>query len=750
MPRPAADQPPPASLPARAFAAVVVFLRPLLVAGWIAAAVGAFLWLPGLPQEQGGSLSSLVVKDSPAIRAERRATDVFGLPLTSDTLVVQRDASGLSLQQQAAVVHRALKLDRRGYRDLLSIRFAVPIINTLGLFPASTERSTTAITYLYFEPQYGFGTTDRLAREFVERHLPPGAAAVGTTGAAPARLTQYNAITDAILWVTGATALLIALLVGLNFRAPLAPLVVLSAGAVGWAVDIHGLGWLSRRIGVTIPQEIEPLLVVLLLGIMTDYSIFYLSAQRTRLLAGDRPARAARSSAATLAPTIVTAGLTVAAGTAATLVARVGFVRAFGPGLALTALAGLVVASTFIPAALALLGRAVFWPSLGRRQVFVKDEDADEEPHRRSLRERAAYWATAKPLALVIALACIAALGAAASGLAGLKLGFGLISGLPTNSQAERAARAAGKGFAPGVLGITEVDVEQPGIGSRRTKLVALQRLLEREPGVAGVIGPRDQPLGRLRNAVLARSGDAARFGIAFSSDPYEPAAIAHLRDLQQDLPTLLRRAGLSGAHAAATGATAIASDTIRDVMGDLWRIGLVALGIAFALLAVFLRSLVAPFYLLFASVLAFAATLGLTVYVFQGLLGWPGITYYVPFATAVLLISLGSDYNVFVTGRIWEEGKVRPLRQAIAVATPRAARAITVAGIVLAGSFALLAIVPIRAFAEFAFTMAVGVLIDTFLVRSFLVPAFVSLFGTFGSWPGRRLRPPKELGAEA
>jgi RND superfamily putative drug exporter len=121
-----------------------------------------------------------------------------------------------------------------------------------------------------------------------------------------------------------------------------------------------------------------------------------------------------------------------------------------------------------------------------------------------------------------------------------------------------------------------------------------------------------------------------------------------------------------------------------------------------------------------------------------------------VPFATAVLLVSLGSDYNIFVTGRIWHEARERPLREAVATAAPRAARAITVAGLVLAGSFALLALVPVRAFAELGFAMAVGVLIDSFIVRSFLVPALISLFGTVGSWPGRRLRTPEELEAPA
>ena len=159
-----------------------------------------------------------------------------------------------------------------------------------------------------------------------------------------------------------------------------------------------------------------------------------------------------------------------------------------------------------------------------------------------------------------------------------------------------------------------------------------------------------------------------------------------------------------------------------------------------FFALAIFLRALIAPLYLVAVSVLGLAASLGLTTYLFQTVLGYDDLTYYVPFGAAVLLLALGSDYNVFVAGRIWEEARWMRLREAIAVATPAAAKAVTVAGLALAASFALLAVVPLRSFREFAFVMTAGVLLDTFVVRSLLVPALTSLFGEVAWWPGRRL----------
>ena len=650
----------------RAVAWVVVTFRFAIVAGWIAAAVAATLWLPQLERSEGGALSDLVAKNSPALRTEARSAQLFGAPITPDTMVVQRDPAGLTREEQKRVVARALKIDTRGYPDLLSIAFAVPILNTFGLVPSSREQGTTAVTYLYFPPRDGFSTRDELAHTFA-KHIPESEAPVGVTGAGPARITQYSAIQDALPIVAAATAALIALLVGINFLSLGPALLVLVAGGLSYLVDIRLLGWIGEWSGISIPSEIEPLLVVLLLGISTDYAIFYLSGQRRRLRQGEEPLPAARAVAAQFTPTILVAGLTVAAGTAALLAGKLGFMRAFGPGLALTALIGVVVSVTFVPAAIALFGRALFWPSLARRAA----EAPEGEQTRRSLRERAAFWSTAKPLALLIVLVSVAGLGAAATGLGRMELSFGLVNGLPSSSETARAANAAGDGFAPGIIGPTEVLLERPGIAQNRDGLTRLQEVIGSQPGVAGVLGPREESAVHRRGLAVTESGAAARYAVVFSSDPFEAPAIQDLRTLEDRLPRLAREAGLGDTRIALGGATALASDTIDAVLGDLTRIALVVLVVDFLLLAVFLRAVIAPLYLLAASVLALAATLGLTVYVFQGLLGYPGITYFVPFATAVLLVALGSDYNVFVTGRIWQEARHRPIRQAVAIPWP-------------------------------------------------------------------------------
>ena len=350
--------------------------------------------------------------------------------------------------------------------------------------------------------------------------------------------------------------------------------------------------------------------------------------------------------------------------------------------------------------------------------------------------------AASRPVALPIAVLAIAALALGAGAVRDLHLGLTFISSLPRDSEVRRAAEAGQRGFAPGILAPTEIDLEQPGIAARRAQIARLEDLIARQRGVVAVIGPREQLRGVPR-VLVSRDDAGARFAVVLDRDPLGAPAIDRFRDLRERLPALVRQAGLpSGAHLSFGGETALAEDTIARVLDDLKRVAAVAIAVNLLLLALFMRALVAPLYLVCSSVLGLLASLGLTTLLFERVLGEDDLTYYVPFAAAVLLVALGSDYNVFVAGRIWEEARRHRLREAIAVAMPSAARAVTAAGLALAASFALLAIVPLRSFREFAFVMAAGVLVDTFVVRSLLVPALTSLFGELAWWPGRRVRP--------
>jgi RND superfamily putative drug exporter len=496
-------------------------------------------------------------------------------------------------------------------------------------------------------------------------------------------------------------------------------------------------------------------MIVLLLGVVTDYSIFFLSGFRRQLAAGLRRGAAARATTAEFVPTIVAAGVMVAAGTACLTVASLSFFRAFGPGMALTVLIGLVVAITLVPALLAVFGRAVFWPHAVGAALPERDRTPpDSTAHAQGV--GFARFATRRPVGVIVTLVAVALLVFASTYAGHAHLGFGLTAGLPASSEPARAASAAAAGFAPGILSPTEVIVRKTGIGTRRASLVALEAQLVHQPRVAGVIGPREQYLGSAlagskagaggaagsaSGLTISKDGSAARFLVIYGVDPLGSSGISAYQDLNHAMPTLLRRAGLSGARVFYAGDTALAQQTLALTLSDLRRVALAVVAVELLLLIVFLRALIAPLFLMAASILALTASFGLTTYVFQRFFHQPDIVYFVPFAGAVLLISLGSDYNIFLVGRIWEQARIRPMRGAVATAVPRATRAISVAALALAFSFAALALVDLQSFHQLAFLLFAGVLIDAFIVRSLLVPALVTVFGRTSAWPGR-LRP--------
>ena len=224
------------------------------------------------------------------------------------------------------------------------------------------------------------------------------------------------------------------------------------------------MAWVGQRAGASVPSEVEPVVVVLLFGVITDYCIFLLSRFRRLIADGLSPRDAATLATRDLLPTILTAGLTVAAASSALVVAQLSFFRAFGPGLAVAVLVGVLVATTFVPAALAVAGSSVFWPSRPGRDVppSTAAEETPDEHVGRPVRSRAVSLAVAHPRLTVTA--CVAVLLLASSGVARLAVGNPLIRGLPEGAEARVAYRAAAQGFAPGILSPTVIVVEGRGI----------------------------------------------------------------------------------------------------------------------------------------------------------------------------------------------------------------------------------------------------------------------------------------------
>jgi RND superfamily putative drug exporter len=711
------------------FSRGVVALRHVVVVGWIAAAVLMALTLPGLGDS--GDLEPPLPDRAAPLTAEQRSADVFGTPLISRTQVVVSRPDGLGAAEQAALGRFALDVSRHRVPGLEEIAAAVPLTSAGGVAPGAREGPASMLTYLAFSDPASIARQAQLGRDYIAAAPVPAGAGAALTGSSAVRQQQMETINDWLPLVVGVTLALIALVVAVVFRSLVAPLVVLGTVAVAYVVDVHAIGAVADATGIAASRDIEPVVSALLIGVVTDYAIFYLFGMRSRLRDGDGGRRAAIGASAHMVAIVLTAGLTTALGTATLLVGDVDFFRAFAPALALTAVVGVVVSITLLPALLAILGRGAFWPGRLRGRG---------RPAARGLRPPlATRLLTTRAVAALTVLVVAGGLLVAASPLRHLELGLGLTGGPSSDSQA-----AVDAGFAPGVTAPTEVLVE----GAEATDPAVLARLHDRlgsQAGVADVVGSSD-PLPRLAPSVfVSEPASTARFLLVLDSRPTEAAAIERLDAIEAALPGMLAASGAPQARASLGGDTAIASASVDAMRTELLRVGVAALLVNFVLLALFLRALLAPLYLLAANALTVAATLGITTWLFQDALGRGQLVYYVPFATSVLLLALGSDYNIYLVGSIWRAAQRIGIVEGIRTAMPAASRSISVAGLVLAGSFGLLAIVPIEALRQFAFVMALGVTLDAFVVRPLLVPALITLVGRRGFWPSAPASAPAE-----
>lgn len=721
------------------YARIVVALRWPIIVAWLAALGAAVAFLPGLGGAGTAPLTDIVPADAQAIAVQERALRLFGWTTATDTLVVERNARGLPPSEFAAQARAAVGAD-----SIRGVRAAVPVPNVPAPGVRWHERGTTIVTYLFLTGDLNLHERDHAARTYLDG-LPsaPRGTVRGITGAGPAQLEQWSEIDAALPWVEAATVVTILLIVALYFRSLAAPLLTLATAALAYVVAARALAWSAERLDVTAPSEVEPVLVVLLLGIVTDYTVFFMAETRRSLRRGAPRLVAAREAVARVAPLVLAAGLLVAGGVLSLLAAKLHFFRVFGPGLAVAALTVTLVSVTLVPAIVAVAGPWLFGSRVRAAQRAAQEaanssDAGDDDPPGRGARVRrfVSRLPTARPVAALLVVVCIGTLAVAALGTRTISLSVSLIPSLPAHSEARRIATAAAQGFAPGILGPTEVLIEAPAIGGRTQQLAQLQRLLAADPGVAEALGPA-QARGARLGVFVSPDGGAARIVLVLGADPTGADAIATIRRLERRVPQLLQRSGLpAGTRVSWAGQTPLADETVDALLADLVRVAIATALVVFVLLAVFLRALVAPVLLLLGSLLAFTGSFGLMALLAPHVLGTDEIVYYVPLVAAVLLVGLGSDYNVFIAGRIREEAHLRGLRDAVAVGAGSASRTISVAGVTLAATFALLALIPLRPFRELALTMFIGVLVDALIVRSILIPALIALVGRATWWP--------------
>jgi RND superfamily putative drug exporter len=539
---------------------------------------------------------------------------------------------------------------------------------------------------------------------------------------------------DGILLLVAVLAVLVILII--VYRSPLLPIVVLLTSTFALCAALLTVWWLAFAGIFPLSGQTQGILFILVIGAATDYSLLYVSRYREALRVHEGKWDATKAAIRGAAEPILASGGTVIAGLLMLLVSELGSNRSLGPIAAIGIVFAMLAAFTLLPALLLLIGRAAFWPL--RPKFSPAQADADPVPTKGIWARVPKFVARrARPIWIV----SVVVLLAATAGVLQLKADGVPASDLVLGASEARDGQAAlGEHFPGGSGSPVYVVVDEAGLQDAANAMIATDGIesvtvasADSPSGSAPVTSDGVQPLipGTEAPPPTVSDGDVLLQGTLTSA-----ADSAEAEDTVRALRTELGDTALVG------GVTATAVDSDAASIRDRSIIIPLVLAVILIILMLLLRAIVAPLLLVATVVLSFGATMGISALVFNHILGLPGADPAVPLFGFVFLVALGIDYNIFLMTRVREEALHHGARIGMTRGLSITGGVITSAGIVLAATFAALAVIPVLFLLQLAFIVAFGVLLDTIVVRSLLVPALGQELGKAMWWPSKRIGP--------
>ncbi|MFD4958990.1 MMPL family transporter [Microbacterium sp. NPDC058389] len=589
------------------------------------------------------------------------------------------------------------------------------------------------------------GDTVAEIRAMAAEDLPDGLTAwvTGPAGFTADLVAGFLGIDGLLLGVALGAVFLILVIV---YRSPLLPVLVLATSMFALCAALLTVWWLAYAGIVVLNGQVQGILFILVIGAATDYALLYVARFREAIATGVRKWDATLTAWRGAFEPILASGGTVIAGLLCLLLSDLATNRALGPIASIGIAFSVLSALTFLPALLALCGRAAFWPFIPKHAVATIPDDLTQPV--KGLWPRQARFVARN--ARVVWIVCTVVLLAGALGITQLKA-----DGVPTSdlvlgsSEARDGQEVLAEHFPAGSGSPVYVVVPQDDLAATVEVLDASDGIesvsvasADSPTGQAGVEVQDGEPVftavgppGTPAPAPTVSDGDVLVIG-TLTDAADSVAAEDTVRALRADLDD-----ELGAGTALVGGETATDIDTNDTSTRDRTLIIPVILLVILVILMLLLRSILAPVLLIATVILSFATALGVSALVFNGILLFPGADPAVPLYGFVFLVALGVDYNIFLMSRVREESLVHGTRPGILRGLVATGGVITSAGLVLAATFAALGVIPILFLAQIAFIVAFGVLLDTFVVRSLLVPALSYDIGRAIWWPSKLWR---------
>ncbi|MGA0122057.1 MAG: MMPL family transporter [Gaiellales bacterium] len=683
----------------------------LVLAAWVAVAAAFGPLQAQLNSVTQNDSTTFLPADADSTKALEELRSRFDDGRTVPALIVYQNPAGLTDADRAAIAADEAAIAQ--LPDLAPIQSPLaPQAAQIGLL---SEDGTTAIMLVPVTAQVieDIEPAVNEMRDIVKADAPDGLEVYvsGPAGITVDAVEVFGSIDGTLL--IGTTVLILVLLL-LIYRSPIIAVVPLVVVGIAYAVAGGVVYLVVKAFDLPINGQATGILIILMFGAGTDYCIYLVARFREELRVREDTHEAMQHAVARSGPAILSCGGTVVAAMLVLLFADLSSTRNQGPVLAIGILITMIAGLTLLPALLTIVGRRSFWPAVPRF--------GSADRSRRSVYHRVGEIVTGRPIATVVIVTML--LAVCVLGILTQPSGLGIGGGFRAKPESIQGQIALSKALPPGELATTQVIVDAPA-----------DRLEAATGAVIGALQADTDDVASVRPSLAAKAGDAQLLEVVLTRDPYSDAAAASIPRIRQIVDAA---AAGAGATALVGGPTAQDYDTDRTISRDAKVIVPLTLLLILLILGLLLRAVVAPLYLIATVILSYFATLGLTYVIFIHVFGSPGVD--PGYATFLFLfaVALGVDYNIFLVSRIREEAESAPMRPAVLRALETTGGVITSAGLILAGTFLVLMTLPLEALFQLGFGVALGVLIDTFVVRTLLVPALAVWVGDRSWWPGR------------
>jgi Predicted drug exporters of the RND superfamily len=525
------------------------------------------------------------------------------------------------------------------------------------------------------------------------------------TGPAGIAVDSLNLFSRADVVLILSTVGLILVLLVVIYRSPLLALIPLLAAAFVYEAVNQTLGLMGAA-GLVMSNQSLSIMTILLFAAVTDYSLFVFSRYRDELKHHENKYEAMKHAMCGTGVPVFFAGGTVLAAMLMLFFAEYGDYRNFAPIFGVTMAIIMIASVTLVPALFTLFGRRSFWPLIPK----VGDPDHSDS----SLWSRVGRLTAKRPAATAIVVGVL--LVVSALNVLNIRYEYDLMKSFPEDMPSRAGYEIVADKFESGLVAETTVIVEanQPLTDEQKQRFA---EVLEAQPLVSQV-----------RENGNAADGRVAQFSLTYGENPYAEATMDALEALIADRDKLLAESGIEGsAHFA--GETAASIDDRAVNRSDIVRIVILETALILVLLIWLTRSVKMPLYMMATILISYVAALGLGLFLTDVLFGIDTYSTRVPVYAFVFLVALGIDYNIILASRFLEERRRHPVRKAVEVAVAKTGGVISSAGIILAATFAVLMTQPVQVLFVFGFITAVGILLDTFLIRGFLLPSLIVMF---------------------